>query len=49
MELHVRVYRETVPHSETKERHGEVCVWRHGVHHVQSCYLVNYTTEHTRY
>jgi hypothetical protein len=38
MKLHLHVYRDTVGHSDSTERPGKVCVLRHGLRHLLSCY-----------
>jgi hypothetical protein len=36
----ILLYREIVRYSASKERLGEACVLRHGIHHLQSCFFM---------
>ena len=48
IKLHLRVCYKTLRHSECKERLGKVCVLRHGVLHLQSCWMLHLVVELNR-
>jgi hypothetical protein len=42
MQLHVRVYRKTERHFESKELLGKVCVLRHGIYLLHYSFMINF-------